>query len=72
MVDAEDEAAKIEDNEEEDGDVEEDEEAEGDGGVDEAGNLTDLGIERREVGSVEDLAQQDSRGEDQRKAPPKN
>ena len=52
--------------------MEEDEEAEGDGGVHEAGNLTDLGIERREVGSVEDLAQQDGSGEDEWKAPSKS
>ena len=64
MVDAEDESAKVEDDEKEDWQVEEDEEAEGDGGVHEAGNLTDLGIERREVGSVEDLAEQDGSSED--------
>ena len=72
MVDAEDEAAKVGDDEEEDWEVEEDEEAEGDGGVHEAGNLTDHGIERREVGSVEDLAQQDGSGEDEWKAPSKS
>ena len=72
VVDAEDEAGKVEDNEKEDWQVEEDEEAKGDGGVHETGNLTDLGIERREVGSVEDLAQQDGSGEDEWKAPSKS
>lgn len=61
VVDAEDEAAKVEDDEKEDWEVEEDEEARC---VHEAGNLTDLGIKRREVGSVEDLAQQDGSSED--------
>ena len=62
--DAEDEAAKVEDDEKEDWEVEEDEEAKGVGGVHEAGNLTDLGIKGRVVWSVEDLAQQDDSSED--------
>ena len=72
MVDAEEEAAEVEGDEKEDRKVEEDEEAEGDRGVDEAGNLTDLGIERREVRSVEDLTEKDNSSEDQWKAPSKS
>ena len=72
MIYAEDEAAEVESIEEEDWQVEEDEEAKGDRRVDEAGNLTDFGIERREVGSVEDLTEYDSSSEDQRKAPSKS
>ena len=72
VVDAEDEADEVEGDEEEDGRVEEDEEAEGDGGVHEAGNFTDFGIEGREVRSVVDLAEQGGGGEDQWKAPSKS
>ena len=72
VVDAEDEADEVEGDEEEDGQVEEDEEAEGDGGVHEAGNLTDFGIEGREVRSVVDLAEQGGGSEDQWKAPSKS
>ena len=72
MVDAEEEAAEVESDKKEDRKVEEDEEAEGDGGVDKAGNLTNLGIERREVGRVEDLTEKSDSSEDQRKAPSKS
>ena len=64
VVDAEDEASKVEDDEKEDWQVEEDKEAKGDGGVHETGNLTDLGIERGAVRSVEELAEQDDSSED--------
>ena len=72
MVDAEEEAAEVESDKKEDRKVEDDEEAEGDGGVDKAGNLTNLGIERREVGRVEDLTEKSDSSEDQRKAPSKS
>ena len=52
VIDAEDEASEVEGDEDEDGQVEEDEEAEGDGGVHEAGDLADLGVEGREVRSI--------------------
>jgi len=73
VVDAEDESSEVEDDEDEDGQVEEDEEAEGDGGVHEAGDLADLGVEGREVvRSVVDLAEQGGGGEEEGKAPSKS